>query len=206
MCLADGRSEIPSAVDPNELYGRSWYWIAGLVPVILTLIVSAGVGQASSNEQGDLRDPDTPKYEHLFNCLCQMTVENGEVDASQNCGKPLANCSCGFSEKMRKTLRALDERGLGREQQIQALQEEYGQFGNKVLAVPDPGNSNWFLAYLVPPVVVVLALLFIGGIGWYWIEDRVRTDLDPESGEKPFPEDDEISDQLEREIEEYKNS
>lgn len=172
------------------------------VSVVLLLFTGGLVPGQSDREKDGMRDPDTPQYEHLFNCLCDMKVEDGEIDTSGNCGKPLANCSCGFAKKMRKQLNGYDEQGLGRRDQIEAFKEQYGQFENKVLAVPDPGNNNWFLAYLVPPVIIMLAVLFVGGTGWYWLENRIRSeaneDDDPDSG----VDQDEIRNEIEREIEE----
>ncbi len=174
---------------------------------IITLFLLIGcMAFGQSNAQSEqVKDPDTPQYEHLFNCLCDMKVEDGEVDTSGNCGKPLANCSCGFSEKMRAKLNAYDERGLGRRQQIEAFKEQYSQFKNKVLAVPDPGNSNWFLAYLVPPVIIVLALLFVGSTGWYWLENQIRSGgTNPDHPDTELDQD-EIREEIEREIEEKKS-
>lgn len=171
--------------------------------VLLFLLLMAGLVRGQTDGQPDgMSDPDTPQYEHLFNCLCDMKVEDGEIDTSGNCGKPLANCSCGFAKKMRSQLNTFDERGLGRREQIEAFKEQYSQFENKVLAVPDPGNSNWFLAYLVPPVIIVLALLFVGGTGWYWLENRIRSEENGDDADSAVDHD-EIRKEIEREIEEH---
>ncbi len=168
-------------------------------------------GPVSAQADSALQRPDKPQYEQLFNCLCDIEVkENGEVDDSGNCGKPLENCSCQFSEKMRTQLLTLDQRGLDRREQIEWMKEKYGNMGKRVLAVPDPANNNWFLAYLVPPAVIVIALLFVGGLGWYWLEDRIRSSDSSASDRDRNPDlnvdQEELAEEIEREVEEHRSS
>jgi cytochrome c-type biogenesis protein CcmH/NrfF len=110
---------------------------------------------------------------------------------------------------MRTQLISLDQRGLGKREQIEWMKEKYGNLGERVLAVPDPASSNWFLAYLVPPVVVVIALLFVGGLGWYWLEDRLRSPDSSGSARNKADlnlDRDDLAEEIEREIEAHRSS
>ncbi len=181
-----------------------------LFAAVLTIACSAGVraqenggaaDQSPSGEGTDSRESGSgslnPRFEDQFNCLCQIEVNpSGEIDMSANCGKNLANCSCGFSEQMRRDLSKMDRKGLNRLEQIERMKEMYSKYKKRVLAVPDPAGAEYALGYVVPPAVLFLGLLFVGALGWYVLMDRSG-----EEGVEPEGPVSDSGDAIEREIE-----
>lgn len=125
-----------------------------LASIVFSLLFPVSVSGQTNNSRPPEVKSDGPKYEQYFNCRCD-----------DECGFALKDCTCPFSEKMRARLKSMDQKGYSLDKQIKRMKERYGGL---VLAVPEQKGSDLILYYFVPPTIIFLGLLFVGGFGWYW--------------------------------------
>ncbi len=169
---------------------KSETWMTSMLLLCLPalfLIVGSAHGQEGNSDTSDTRRKtqppgasDKPAHENLFNCTCD-----------DDCGKNLADCSCSHSDQMRTILTEFDRKDYSRKRKLELMKD---RFGKEVLAVPMPDSTDYILGYVVPPAVVFLGLLFVGGLGWYWVRGSSDTEPVPETDVPP-----EIRKQIEQE-------
>lgn len=147
------------------------------VPLLLGAGLAAGVAAAAPAPAGATAAAPAPApvdrkdIENEVNCPCE-----------DNCGKLLANCICGFSNKLRKEIDGMIAAGMTKPEILQALVK---RFGIRVLA--KPGTSNWLdrLSWIAPFLALALGGLWVVRIARRFVTPAGETA--PPAPEPPPP-------------------
>ena len=85
-----------------------------------------------------------------------------------NCGKVLANCTCGTSEEYRKEIMAMINAGKTKQE---IIQHYIDRFGEKVLASPSKSGFN-LTAWIFPFVALFAGAWGINKVVQSWVRKR----------------------------------